>query len=411
MSSSAPNRTLIIFILGALSTISPFAIDMYLPAFPGIAEALHTSTAKISLSISSYFIGLAAGQLLYGPLLDRFGRKLPLYAGLTLFVIASLLCLLSHDVKWLISMRFFQALGGCVAQVAAMAMVRDFFPVKDTAKIISLLILILGVSPLLAPTVGGYVAVKFGWQSVFVVLAAFALLMIIVCWKWLPEGHDPDPNVSLRAEPILRNYLAVLKEPQFLTYALAGAFAFSGLLVYVAGSPIIFMEIFKVDAQTFGFIFAGLSIGFIGSNQINVLLLRKYSSDQIFRTALLIECFTALLFLIGTLQGWFGLATTIALLFVILFMLGLAYPNAAALAMAPFDRNIGSASSMLGFLQIGVSSIASASIGIFDSHSLMPVVVILAATSWVGFAILTVGKRKLPKLKFVEESGAHPIAH
>ena len=411
MSSPAPNRTLIIFILGALSTISPFAIDMYLPAFPGIAEALHTSTAKISLSISSYFIGLAAGQLLYGPLLDRFGRKLPLYAGLTLFVIASLLCLLSRDVKWLISMRFFQALGGCVAQVAAMAMVRDFFPVKDTAKIISLLILILGVSPLLAPTVGGYVAVKFGWQSVFVVLAAFALSMIIVCWKWLPEGHDPDPNVSLRPEPILRNYLAVLKERQFLTYALAGAFAFSGLLVYVAGSPIIFMEIFKVDAQTFGFIFAGLSIGFIGSNQINVLLLRKYSRDQIFRTALLIECFTALLFLIGTLQGWFGLATTIALLFVILFMLGLAYPNAAALAMAPFDRNIGSASSMLGFLQIGVSSIASASIGIFDSHSLMPVVVILAATSWVGFAILTVGKRKLPKLKFVEESGAHPIAH
>ncbi|MGV3754653.1 MAG: multidrug effflux MFS transporter [Verrucomicrobiota bacterium] len=411
MSSPAPNRTLIIFILGALSTISPFAIDMYLPAFPGIAEALHTTTAKVSLSISSYFVGLAAGQLLYGPLLDRFGRKLPLYAGLTLFVIASLLCLISPDVKWLIAMRFLQALGGCVAQVAAMAMVRDFFPVKETAKIISLLILILSVSPLLAPTVGGFVAVQFGWQSVFVVLAAFALLMIVVCWKWLPEGHEPDPTVSLRPEPILRNFAAVLKEPQFLTYALAGAFAFSGLLVYVAGSPMIFMEIFQVSAQKFGLIFAGLSVGFIGSNQINILLLRKYTSDQIFRAALLVECFTALLFLVGTKMGWFGLTATVILLFIILFTLGLAYPNAAALALAPFDRNIGSASSMLGFLQIGVSSIASASIGIFDSHSLMPVVIILAATSWVGFAILVMGKRKIPKLKFLEESGAHPIAH
>jgi len=411
MSSPAPNRTLIIFILGALSTVSPFAIDMYLPAFTGIAEALHTSTAKVSLSIASYFIGLAAGQLLYGPLLDRFGRKVPLYAGLMLYVVASVLCLFSPNVTWLIAMRFLQALGGCVAQVAAMTMVRDFFPVHETAKIISLLILILSVSPLLAPTVGGFVAVYFGWQAVFVVLAAFALLMVFICWRWLPEGHAPDPTVSLRAAPILRNFGTVLKEPQFLTYALAGAFAFSGLLVYVAGSPIIFMEVFHVSPQIFSGIFAGLSVGFIGSNQINILLLRKYSSEQIFRAALLVECPTALLFLVGTVMGWFGLAATIAFLFIILFTLGLAYPNAAGLAMAPFDRNIGSASSMLGFLQIGVSSIAASSIGIFESHSLMPVVLILAATSWIGLAILIIGKRRIPQLRFVEESGANPIVH
>ncbi len=142
MPHATHNRTLIILILGALSTISPFAIDMYLPAFPEIAAALHTSTARISLSIASYFAGLAAGQLLYGPLLDRFGRKLPLYAGLILFIAASLLCLLSRSVEWLVTMRFVQALGGCAAQVASMAMVRDFFPVRETAKIISLLILI-----------------------------------------------------------------------------------------------------------------------------------------------------------------------------------------------------------------------------------------------------------------------------
>jgi DHA1 family bicyclomycin/chloramphenicol resistance-like MFS transporter len=411
MSHPIRNRFLIIVILGSLSTISPFAIDMYLPAFPGIAAALHTSTARISLSISSYFAGLAAGQLLYGPLLDRYGRKLPLYAGLMLFSVASLLCLCSRTVEWLVAMRFVQALGGCAAQVAAMAMVRDFFPVHETAKIISLLILILGVSPLLAPTVGGFIAAHLGWQWVFIVLALVACLNLMVLYWYLPEGHPADPGISLRFLPILRNFASVLREPQFLTYALAGAFAFSGLLVYVAGSPIIFMEVFHVSARTFGAIFAGLSVGFIGSNQVNVLLLSRFSSEQIFHGALLVECPAALLFLAGTICGWFGLGMTLALLFVALTSLGLAFPNAAALALAPFDRNIGSASAMLGFLQIGVSGLASASIGIFDSHRMLPVALILAATSWVGLAIFLVGKRRIPRLRFVEEKGATPLAH
>src|SRR4029077_15223584 len=186
MMSQHPKRYSIILILGALSTISPFAIDMYLPAFPQIAAALHTSTARISLSLASYFAGLAAGQLFYGPLLDRFGRKLPLYAGLTLFIVASVLCLCSRSVDSLVAMRFVQALGGCAAQVAAMAMVRDFFPAQETAKIISLLILVISASPLLAPSVGVFVAVHLGWQWVFIVLSAFVLLMLGVSAWILP---------------------------------------------------------------------------------------------------------------------------------------------------------------------------------------------------------------------------------
>jgi MFS transporter, DHA1 family, multidrug resistance protein len=383
---------------------------MYLPAFPGIAAALNTTTARISLSISSYFVGLAAGQLFYGPLLDRFGRKLPLYAGLILFATASLLCLYSRTVGWLVAMRFLQALGGCSAQVASMAMVRDFFPVRETAKIISLLILILVVSPLLAPTVGGFVAVHLGWQWVFVILAVVALLNLAISWWCLPEGHSPDPTVSLLPLPIARNYGAVLLEPQFVTYAMSGALAFSGLLVYVAGSPIIFMEVFHVSARAFGAIFAGLSVGFIGSNQINVLLLRSFSSEQIFRTALLVECPAALLFLVGSYFGWFGLPATLALLFVALSTLGLAYPNAAALAMSPFSRNIGSASAMLGFLQIGVSGLASASIGLFDSHTMLPVTIILATTSWAGLAVLVIGRKKISQVRFVEEKDVEPLA-
>ncbi|HWC60964.1 MAG TPA: multidrug effflux MFS transporter [Verrucomicrobiae bacterium] len=409
--SQSQNRYLIIVILGALSTISPFAIDMYLPAFPQIAEAMHTSTARVSLSLSSYFAGLAIGQLFYGPMLDRFGRKLPLYGGLSLFIVASMLCLTARTVEWLIAFRFLQALGGCSAQVSAMAMVRDFFHVDETAKIISLLILIISASPLLAPSIGVYVAVHFGWQWVFIVLSAFVLLMMAVS-KWvLPEGHEADKNVSLRLSPIAKNYVAVLKEPQFITYSLAGAFAFSGLLVYVSSSPIIFMEVFHLSAQKFGAIFAGLAVGFIGSNQVNVILLRKFSSEQIFRATLWVECPVALLLLIGTLGGWFGLKATLVLLFISLTSLGLAYPNAAALSLVPFDRNIGSASAMLGFLQIGVSGLASASIGIFNSHTMMPVALILCTTSFVGLAILIIGKRYIPQVHFVEEKGAHFLPH
>jgi MFS transporter, DHA1 family, multidrug resistance protein len=405
------NRYLIIIILGALSTISPFAIDMYLPAFPEMAGALHTSSARISLSISSYFAGLAAGQLFYGPLLDRFGRKLPLYVGLVLFIAASGLCLGVHTVKWLITMRFVQALGGCAAQVSAMSMVRDFFHVNETAKIISLLILIISVSPFLAPRVGYYVAGQMGWQWVFVVLASYAFLMLIVSRWCLPEAHKPDRSISLRPAPIVRNYVSVLKEAQFITYALAGSFAFSGLLVYVSSSPIIFMEVFHVNGGKFSAIFAGLAVGFIGANQINVLLLRKFSSAQIFRATLIVECPIALLFLVGTYFGWFGLPATLVILFIALSCLGLAFPNAAALCLVPFDRNIGSASAMLGFLQIGISVVASSIVGIFNSHTMLPVALILAIILWIGFAILIIGKRRIPQLRYVEEKDANFLTH
>jgi DHA1 family bicyclomycin/chloramphenicol resistance-like MFS transporter len=409
--SQSHNRPLIIFILGALSTISPFAIDMYLPAFPEMATGLNTSTARISLSLSSYFAGFAAAQLIYGPLLDRFGRKPPLYAGMGLFVFASVACMLARDVEWLVAWRFVQALGGCASAVSAMAMVRDFFPARETAKIISLLILVISASPFLAPSVGTFVAINLGWKWVFIVLSAFVLLMLAVSALVLPVGYEPDRSIKLRPLPILRNYAEVLKEPQFLTYALAGAFAFSGLLVYVTSSPIVFMEVFHVSTKQFGAIFAGLAVGFIGANQVNILLLRKFSSEQIFRWAMLAVCPVATLLLAGTICGWFGLWATLVLLFITLSALGLSAPNGSALALVPFDHNIGSASAMLGFLQIGVSGLASACIGVFNSHTLMPVALVLALTTWIGLAILLVGKKHIPQLRFVEEKAAHQLPH
>src|SRR5277367_2150607 len=181
----------VILVLGALSTVSPFSIDMYLPAFPEIAHDLGTTPAQVSFSVSGYFIGLALGQLFYGPLLDRFGRKRPLYAGLSLFIVASFGCTAARSPGLFIAFRLLQALGGCVAQVGAITMVRDFFPVEESAKILSLLVLVLSVSPFFAPTIGGYVTTTIGWPWIFAILAGFAVIVMVLLAAVLPEGHRP----------------------------------------------------------------------------------------------------------------------------------------------------------------------------------------------------------------------------
>src|SRR5688572_10576748 len=220
-----PKRKRIIWILGGLATVSPFAIDLYLPAFSEIASDFNTVPARISLSISSYFIGMAIGQILYGPLLDRFGRKPPLYAGLVVFVAASLACTQASGVEAMVMIRFVQALGGCVAWVAAVAMVRDVFPVSESVRVFSLLILILGVSPLLAPTFGGFITTTLGWKAIFLTLAVIGAIILFVTFFFLPDGYRPDRNMSLKPRPILLNFFSVLRHPQLTTYCFAGAFS------------------------------------------------------------------------------------------------------------------------------------------------------------------------------------------
>ncbi|MGV3640356.1 MAG: Bcr/CflA family efflux MFS transporter, partial [Adhaeribacter sp.] len=211
----------LILILGTLTALGPFSIDMYLPGFPAIARDLDTNVAGVSLSLSSFFIGISAGQLLYGPLLDRFGRKKPLYAGLTVYILSSLACAFASTLDALIYLRFMQAIGSCAAAVASVAMVRDLFPVQDNAKVFSTLMLVVGVSPMVAPTVGGYVTAGFGWESVFLILAAMAVAILVAVRFGLPDGRPGDPAMSLKPRPILSNFLGVLREPRFYTYALA----------------------------------------------------------------------------------------------------------------------------------------------------------------------------------------------
>jgi DHA1 family bicyclomycin/chloramphenicol resistance-like MFS transporter len=393
----------LILLLGTLTALGPFSIDMYLPGFPAIAENL--------LSLSSFFVGISAGQLLYGPLLDRFGRKKPLYFGLLLYVVSSAGCLAVHSIEQLIVLRFVQAIGSCAAAVASVTLVRDLFPVKDSAKVFALLMLVVGVSPMVAPTVGGYVSAAFGWQAVFLMLGAIGALLLLATFFWLPDNYKPDLTLSLKPRPILTNFWAVLREPQFTTYAFTGAISFSGLFAYVSGSPLVFMDIFHVDGKVYGWIFAFLSIGLIGSSQVNSQLLRKYQSEQIVLAALLCQSVIACIFLILTSANIIGLGGTVAFLFLYLCCLGFTNPNTSALSLAPFTRNAGSASALMGAIQMALGALASVSVSLFNTHSATPMVAIMAGTALSALLVLLISRKRLPHVVSAPAGEAAAVFH
>jgi len=387
-------RNLLIFILGLLSAIGPFSIDMYLPAFPSIASDLNASIEQISYSLSSFFIGICAGQLLIGPILDRYGRKLPLYVGLSLYLVASLLCAWSTTVDLLIAARFLQALGCCVAMVAPRAIVRDSFPVHESAKIFSLLILILGVSPIIAPSAGSLLIGTFHWSSIFYAMIGITASVLLAVIFFLPETKPADPSFSLKPGPILRGFASVIRHPQFFTYSVTGALSGAGLFAYLAGSPFIFMEYFKVSQAQYGYIFALIAAGLITASQLNNLVLKKYKSEQVVLMTLTVQTTVGLLLCIGSVLSLLDVATTIVLLAIFLSCQGFSFPNSAALSLAPFKREAGTASALMGALQMAMGALASALVGILHDNTTLPMSAVMATCASTGLLILIFARRR-----------------
>lgn len=402
MQDTPKNKGLLIFILGCMTALSPFSIDMYLPAFQSIATDFNATVAQVSLSLSSYFVGLSGGQLIYGPLLDRYGRKRPLYVGLFIFIMSSLFCLYAHTTTELVVWRFVQAVGGCAAGVASMSMVRDLFSVKESAKVYSLLILILGASPLLAPTIGGYLAAAFGWHSVFIALAGMGAVLLFTVKFFLAESHRPDPTVSLRPLPIFENFISIVRNTQFYTYVFSGAISFSGLFVYLAGSPVIFLGKYGVSGQVYGWIFATIAAGLIGSSQFNVLLLRRFTNQQLVLFGICGQVFVGIIFLLGTYFDLFNMYGTVAMFFLFMCWFGITNPNAGALSLEPFPHKAGSASALMGFIQMGIGALASSMIAIFDIKEILPITCIMVGGSTTALIILLTGRKKLAGRKIYE---------
>ncbi|MGH6675736.1 MAG: MFS transporter, partial [Xanthobacteraceae bacterium] len=306
--------------------------------------------------------------------------------------------------------RLLQAIGGCGAGVGALAMVRDFFPVDESAKIISLLILVISASPLCAPSLGSLITATAGWPWIFAILAGYALILIAVLALLLPEGHKADRGISLHPAAIVSEFRVILALPQFSVYAIAGAFSFAGLFIYVTGAPIIFIGAYHLDRTAFGLVFAGLACAFIGGSQLNIWLSKWHQPQKIFQVALIFQTIIIAVILAGTWRGWYGLPSNIVLLVLYLPFCGVAYPNAAALALAPFSRNIGSASALLGFLQMAIGALASTGVGLFHATSSLPIYAVMAASTVIGLVIL-LGSRTEIAAGTPPQDGADATTH
>ena len=394
---TSKQRYSLLFILGGLSALAPLSIDMYLPAFPSIENGLNTDISHVAFSLTSYFIGISVGQLFYGPITDKYGRKKPLLIGLALFFVASVGCALSPNIDWLIAMRVIMALGGCVGMVVSRAVVRDVFPVSETAKIFSTLMLIVGVAPILAPTVGSWILTVSTWRTIFYVLAGFGLLLIVAVYLFLPESGTINRKVPLRARTIIKDYKSVLAERTFLYFAIASSIALGGMFAYISGSSFVFMNYFGLTEANFGLVFSVNAIGFILGSQLNRLLLNKYSSLQIITASSYILVGVSILMLTVYLLEIMTLVALISLLFTFLFCLGLLVPNATAMALAPFSNNAGSASALLGFIQMVCGASLSALVGAMHNDTILPMLSGMAFAGIGAFVTILMLNSKVSK--------------
>lgn len=366
-----------ILILGALSAFGPLAIDFYLPAFPAMALAFGTDENHVQMTLAAYFLGLSIGQLAYGPVADRFGRRIPLLTGVGLFTAASVACAYAPNLEWLLGARFVQALGGCAGMVISRAVVSDKCDAVGSAKVFSQLMLVMGLAPILAPLLGGLLVNTTGWQSIFLALTGFSALAGLAVATGLPESlpaHIPRQPLS----GALRQYGRLLADPVFLGHALTGGIAIAGMFAYIAGSPFIIIKLYGVPAEHFGWLFGTNAAGFILVAQVNARLLAKRGPAFLLARAVWVYLAAgATLLAVSSLhpaQLW----PLLIPLFICIASLGCISPNAAACAMSGQGGRAGSASALLGCLQFSVAAGASALVGVLHDGSAVPMAMVIS---------------------------------
>jgi DHA1 family bicyclomycin/chloramphenicol resistance-like MFS transporter len=366
-----------ILILGALSAFGPLAIDFYLPAFPAMALAFGTDENQVQMTLSAYFFGLSIGQLAYGPVADRFGRRIPLLIGVGLFTAASVACAYAPNLEWLIGARFVQALGGCAGMVISRAIVSDKCDAVGSAKVFSQLMLVMGLAPILAPLIGGVLVNVAGWQSIFLALTVFSALAGLAVATGLPESLP----AHIARQPLsgaMRQYGRLLADPLFLGHALTGGIAIAGMFAYIAGSPFVIIKLYGVPAEYFGWLFGANAAGFILVAQVNARLLAKRGPAFLLARAVWVYLAAGLALLAVSALHPTHLWPLLIPLFVCIASLGCISPNAAACAMNGQGARAGSASALLGCLQFSVAAGASALVGVLHDGTAVPMAMVIS---------------------------------
>ncbi|WP_060510463.1 multidrug effflux MFS transporter [Pseudomonas sp. NBRC 111124] len=379
-----------VLILGALSAFGPLAIDFYLPAFPAMAQAFATDEKHIQATLAAYFLGLSIGQLAYGPVADRFGRRKPLLFGVALFTLASLGCAYAPNLDTLIVARFVQALGGCAGMVLSRAIVSDKCDPVASAKVFSQLMLVMGLAPILAPMLGGVLVNVAGWQSIFLALSLFSAASLLAVSLGLPESlpaHMPRQPLS----GALRQYLRLLADRVFIGHALTGGIAIAGMFAYIAGSPFVFIKLYGVPAEHYGWLFGTNAAGFILVAQVNARLLAKRGPAFLLVRAVWLYLAAGLALLAVAALRPAQLWPLLVPLFVCIASLGCIIPNASACAMSGQGARAGSASALMGCVQFSVAAGAASLVGVLHDGTAVPMtlVISLCGALVVSVALLT----------------------
>ncbi|HVH29195.1 MAG TPA: Bcr/CflA family multidrug efflux MFS transporter [Vicinamibacterales bacterium] len=381
------SRFRIALILGSLTAMGPLAIDMYLPSLPTIVRELNASSAAVQVSLAMYFVGMAVGQAFYGPFSDRIGRKPALYLGLGVFFAASVGCALAWNVESLVAFRFLQALGGCAPIVIPRAVVRDHFDERESARMLSMLMLVMGLAPILAPTIGGQLLVILGWRSVFWLLAVYGALSWLLVALFLHESLAPERRRPQPIGVILATYGQLLRDRTYLGYVLAGGFMFAGLLAYIAGSPFVFIEIFHVPPERFGLFFGTNAAGLIAASQINRWLAGRTEPKRVIAAVLPIAMLSGFGILFSAYSGVGGFPGILIPLFCFISAYGFIMPNTTAVAMASHGAIAGSASALLGTLQFMLGATAGALVGELGNGTAVPFAAVIAGCGLSAFAV------------------------
>lgn len=348
-----------ILLLGSLTAFGAITIDLYLPTLPAIARDYGASPAMVQLTLSTFFVGMALGQLFFGPLSDRIGRRPTILIGCAVYIVASLVCALAPTIETLVAGRFFQALGCCAGMVTCRAIVRDRYDHRDSARIFSLLMLVLAVAPLLAPTLGGWIAAAAGWHAVFYGFVGIGLAVALAVALRLDESRSVETAQTARKASVLRGYGQLLHQRRLIGYLLVGAANGAALFSYIAASPDLVVGTWGFSEGQFGLVFAAIAVGVVGASQINRALLRHFSPDRILGAASLGAALAGAVLLAAALAGA-PLPVTFAALFVALSSNGLIAANASAGALSVDPLRAGAVSGLMGGVNFGMGAAASA---------------------------------------------------
>jgi len=384
-------RRKLVLVLGALIALGPLTIDMYLPALPSITEDLMTTEARVQLTLTGTLLGVALGQLVVGPLSDALGRRRPLLFGVALHVLASLLCVLAPTVEVLGGLRVLQGLGAAAASVTAMAVVRDRYTGIDAATVLSRLMLVLGVAPVLAPTLGGEVLRYTDWRGVFLVLALAGAALIVVAALGLEETHPPARRRSGRVVGTLRAYRGLLQDRTYVGLIVVAGLSMSALFAYVSGSSFILQDQYGLDEQQFGFAFGAGAVGLIAATQLNPVLLRTLQPEQVLARALGAGVALSVVLVVTASTGFGGLVGLLVPLWAVLAAVGLALPNTPALALSRHGEAAGTAAALLGAAQFGVAALTAPFVGTLGNDGrAMAVVMLLGMAGALAVLLLVV---------------------